>query len=132
MTNTLGSGGAKLVAAERIEAEAVLDLIRRLPPDLGARYAGRAVDLADRGVAISLGRLDVPMLNRAFALGLGGGVDLHDTLDRLLDVAGGVPFLVQLTPAADTEQVRQGLEGRGLQPMDNWVKVHRGSQPPPA
>jgi hypothetical protein len=131
MTTTLASAASRLVAAERVEATAALDFVRRLPPALAEHYAAQADDFGQRGVAIRLRRLDVPMFNRAFALGLHGGLDADDTLDHLLDTVGGVRFLVQLTPAAETEQVRQRFERRGLQRADNWVKVHRGAEPAP-
>jgi hypothetical protein len=131
MRHAHASATPTVVAAEQIEAEAWLDFVRRLPPALAERYAARADEFGGRGVAISLGRLDVPMLNRAFALGLRGDLDLDDMLDQLLDAADGVRFLVQLIPAVETRQVRQRLERRGLQRADNWVKVHRGAIPPP-
>ena len=122
-----------MAAAERIEAAAALDLVHTLSPATRERYGAYAERIGESGVVVGMRRLDVPMFNRAFALGLDGGVVADETLDRIQEryAAGGVKFLVQVTLGAETDELRARLEGRGLRRADNWVKVHRGADPPP-
>ena len=124
---------ALVAAAERIEAAAALDLVHTLSPAIRERYRADGERIGESGVVVGLRRLDVPMFNRAFALGLGGGEIAEETLDRVQErySASAMSFLVQVTPGADTDELRARLEGRGLRRADNWVKVRRGADPPP-
>jgi len=116
---------------EFVQARSLEDTVRAMPPEVVAHYD---VGLGRIGpaTAMAIRRVDVPMLNRIVGLGLAEPVT-DETIDRIYELYGRakVRFMVQMSPAALTEELHARLEARGLPRKDNWVNLIRGIEPPP-
>jgi GNAT superfamily N-acetyltransferase len=112
------------------EAAAWGDMYRYTPHDV-ATACGVGIEEYGSAVAGSVSGVDVLAFNRVVALGLAEPAS-EEGVDRVIDfyaTAGVSRFFVQLHPDAQPAELPQWLEARGLTHYNNWVKLHRGTQP---
>ena len=143
MTARSGSGGPQSEAlaglttgemaeiGEWIEAHVMDELVQAMAPEAVARYGVR-LERIGSATALTFREADVPMLNRVVGLGLREPLS-EATLDEALEVwrDATVRFMIQVSPAALTDELHARLEARGLSRKDNWAKMIRGLEPPP-
>ena len=124
---------ALMHALETVETEVWSDFFQAAPPDV---IASCAIDLStiESATVMAVGTLDILFFNRAVGLGL--GLPASETaLDRLqahYDALGVPRFFVQVSPAAAPAALFDGLHRHGFRHYNNWVKLFRGVDVPPA
>ncbi len=120
-------------AMEECERAAWGDFYRAADPDT-ARNAGIQVHDSDTGLVAIAASANVLGLNRV----LGLGIRTPATKDAVLTMtehfrSAGVPrFFVQLSPAARPEGFGATLEDLGFRHYNNWVRLERSTDDPPA
>jgi GNAT superfamily N-acetyltransferase len=78
-------------------------------------------------------KIDVLALNRVVGLGLIEPAT-EEYIDQIIEwfASAGVPrFFVQVSPGAEPDALTGWLTGRSFRPHNNWVRLCRGTQPPP-
>lgn len=119
-------------AAERIEADALIDTFDALPAGFAEEQGFRVEDW-DPGYVSMFPSVDEIYFNRVFDLGLAEPVTerlIDDLADRYRG-EGVRRFAVQLSPIAQPSQATDWLLARGFRLTDSWAKVYRGTEPPP-
>src|SRR5690606_17088934 len=116
-------------AVEELEAEVWNTLF-----DAPAGGAGLHAVRIGTASALAAPGVDVLALNRVVGLGLGAPAS-EALVDAVIDRyrAAGVPrFFVQVSPAARPRALAGWLAARGFVHHNNWVKLVRGVEAPPA
>ncbi len=103
------------------------------PLDFTLRY-GVGVARAGSAWVTMIPKLDQVFFNRVNGLGLEAPATetMLDEALGVLDSAGCHNYMVQLSPAAQPPELPGWLEARGLAFRNNWAKMFRGAEPPPA
>jgi len=123
-------------AIERIEALAMIDLMRAVPQIV---LENLSVNMCCTGTAHAfiLEEIDWPLLIRVIGLGMGTPATEAE-IDAIRDLYRHtwMTFAVQLSPGAQPADLPTWLEARGIRRRadenDSWVKFWRGVEPPPA
>ncbi|MBI3243339.1 MAG: hypothetical protein HYZ49_13700 [Chloroflexi bacterium] len=115
------------------EAEAYADFYAATPADYAAQF-GINVQRLGSGFVFTTAAFDIPLFNRVVGLGLD-----EPATESMVDEAvahfrqrGVKHFAFQQSPLARPTELPAWLAARGLRVSDNWVKVIRGTEPPPA
>jgi GNAT superfamily N-acetyltransferase len=115
------------------EAEAYADFFAAAPAELATRY-GMHVERIGSATALAAQGVDVMLFNRVMGLGLVEPA-AEASVDGVLALyrrAGVQNFAVQVSPAAQPVALADWLHVRGLTRHDNWAKMYRSTEPPPA
>ena len=115
------------------EAEAYADFYHSAPADFAARHGVR-VERIGSAVAILMPDLDAMLFNRVMGLGVRepATATMVDDIVAMYQRAGVQNWAAQLNPAAQHSELPTWLEVRGLVRTDDWPKMIRGVEPPPA
>ncbi|HKZ71229.1 MAG TPA: GNAT family N-acetyltransferase [Anaerolineales bacterium] len=114
------------------EAEAYADLYNATPPDYAAQF-GIGVHRIESAFMFTALAFDIPLFNRVVGLGL-----REPATEAMVDEAiahfqgrGVKHFAFQTSPEAQPVGLGGWLTARNLRSPDNWVKMIRGTEPPP-
>lgn len=118
---------------ETHEARAFTELFRLAPSDLRQALGLEAFAIGSgRGVMTSA--FDILAFNRVTATGIGEPVTpstLTEIVNRYADA--GIPrFFFQLAPQAEPAELADLLTSQGFSPYNNWTKLYRTVDDPPA
>jgi hypothetical protein len=118
---------------ERAEVAAMTDLIAAASIEL-VHSIGLKSWTFDCASALTATNLSEIWFNRVYAI----GVEASATADALADIDGelqgavGDNYAFQLTPLADSPEIRATLQARGLQFTNNWVRLLRSTGEAPS
>lgn len=118
--------------AEMSEAYAVADLQRALPEALAAEL-GAGLATVGGAVALIMARMPQILFNRVIGLGVAEPAD-EALVTQIVDLyhQAGAQAAVQLSPGAQPAELAGWLTTHGFRRDDNWIKLVRGVEPPPA
>lgn len=124
---------AMLIAAEMEYIETVA--IRDIMPSDGQPGPDSPFSLQVQGggfVSLTPGT-DVLALNRVLGVGTDEQVS-EQAIDRIIELFrdNGTPrFFIQINPSTRPAEIYEWLHKRGFRHYNNWVKLYRGTDPPP-
>lgn len=118
---------------EEIEAEAWGDLFLSASNEAAAACGIKFIHVGS-GCATIASNIDILSFNRVVGLGLNTPADgaMVDDLIRAYALAEIPRFFVQLSPEASPDYLSEILIERGFSHYNNWVKLYRGVESPPA
>jgi GNAT superfamily N-acetyltransferase len=120
------------VALERVEIDAWREIVGAASPPL-ATDLGLAVQTVGGATVVITRAVGVLECNRAIGLGVTSPAT-EEGIDAIVDAfrAGGASrFCVQLHPDAQPADLARRLEARGITHHDNWIRLHRRTDPAP-
>jgi hypothetical protein len=114
------------------EAEAYADLYHATPPDYAAQF-GISVHRIESAFVFTASAFDIPLFNRVLGLGLNEPAAEARVDEAIAHFQGRrvKHFAFQTSPEARPAELNDWLTARGLRSPDNWVKMIRGTEPPP-
>ena len=114
------------------EAEAYADFYNTTP-DYAAQF-GISMQRIGSAFEFTATAFDIPLFNRVVGLGLDepAAETMIDEAIAHFREAGVKHFACQMSPEAQPSELPGWLKARNLRVSDNWVKMIRGVEPPPA
>ncbi len=120
---------AKMV--EFTEADAYEQIYEAAPPHAAEQLQLKVARFGSARARL-MGELNFTLFNAVVGLGLAEPIT-EQMLDELVAFYEpyGVKFMVQISPLAQPSELSGWLMTRGFVLRDSWVKVYRGTEPPP-